>query len=94
MKAIARLLLALVLTLPMYTSITSIPLLYHWFASGAGWEAMQPIFHAFSSVGGEQNEDILFGALLIASFVAALGASFLLIGPIGRLGQRAIKREG
>lgn len=72
MRNLGVLVLALVLTLPIYLGITSIPWLADWFASGAGWDVFSPIFRMLGSRGGEQNESMLFAMLLLISFLLSL----------------------
>lgn len=93
MKTIGRILLALVLTWPLLTGISSLPLLTHWFANGGeGWNALSPVFRALGSDGGEQNEEIFVGILLVISFVLALVLSFALFGLVDRLRHSTNRR--
>ncbi|KVD74819.1 hypothetical protein WS62_04295 [Burkholderia sp. ABCPW 14] len=93
MKTIGRILLALVLTWPIFIGVTSLPALSHWFGNGGeGWDTLSLVFRALGSAGGEQNEDIFVGILLLVSFAGALILSFILFGLIGRF-QRSTNRE-
>jgi hypothetical protein len=91
MKPIARTLLALALTMPIYAGITAIPALAHWFNSGSGWDTVGPLFRALGSEGGEQNDDYLFGSLLLVSFVIALVTSSVLVSGFSRIRDRSRK---
>ncbi|WDD95908.1 hypothetical protein Bsp3421_006090 [Burkholderia sp. FERM BP-3421] len=85
MKLIGRIVLALLLTLPVQAAITSLPWMEHWFGNGGeGWNVMAPLFRALGSVGGEQNEDIFVGALLLVSFAIAFLLSLPLISLLAR----------
>lgn len=68
MKIFARLVLTLLLTLPIYVGVTALPWLSHWFDNGNGWDIAAPIFRALGSYGGEEDEDYLYGSLLLISF--------------------------
>ncbi|WP_179401915.1 hypothetical protein [Burkholderia guangdongensis] len=81
MKLVSRMLLALLLTLPVQIALTSLPWMAKWFGNGReGWNVLAPLFRALGSVGGEQNEDIFVGVLLLLSFAISLVLSFGLIG--------------
>lgn len=66
---------ALVLTFPLYLGITATPWLAAWFAHGSGWDVFSPIFRRLGSIGGEQDESMLFAMLLLASFLISLAAT-------------------
>ncbi|CAN7404037.1 hypothetical protein LJR230_002436 [Trinickia sp. LjRoot230] len=66
---------ALVLTFLLYLGITATPWLAAWFEHGSGWDVFSPIFRTLGSVGGEQDESVLFAMLLLASFLISLAAS-------------------
>ncbi len=93
MKIIARFVLALLLTLPIYAGVTAIPWLSHWFNDGAGWDVVAPILRALGSEGGEQNDDFLLGALLAISFVLALIASWIVFALFGWIVRRSHRRD-
>lgn len=93
MKLIVRILLALVLTVPIYAGITAIPALAHWFNTGSGWDTVAPLFRALGSEGGEQNDDYLFGSLLLVSLIVAIVASSILVSWFWRLRNRSVNRD-
>ncbi|MCM2493238.1 hypothetical protein EFP18_25500 [Burkholderia glumae] len=89
MKLIARIALAFALTLPVEAAITSLPWMEHWFGNGGeGWNVMAPLFRALGSAGGERNEDIFVGVLLLVSFAVAFLLSIPLIAGLSRLRGR------
>ncbi len=93
MKIVARIVLALLLTLPIYAGVTAIPWLSHWFNDGAGWDVVAPIFRALGSEGGEQNDDFLLGSLLAISFVLALISSWIVFAMFGWIVRRSHRRD-
>ncbi len=70
MKALHQLLLALVLTIPIYLGLANSPL-DDGFQSGAGWRAFEPLFDAMARLGIHGEGGILIGAMLIASLAIA-----------------------
>ncbi|KAF1063745.1 hypothetical protein [Burkholderia gladioli] len=93
MKIFARLVLTLLLTLPIYVGVTALPWLSHWFDNGNGWDIAAPIFRALGSYGGEEDEDYLYGSLLLISFFLALISSVLIVGWAGRLLRRSSRKN-
>ena len=91
MRKLAVLVLALVLTLPVYVGITWIPWLAGWFARGTGWDVFAPIFRMLGSRGGEQYESFLFATFLLISFLLSL----ILAAAVGRIlvRQAALRRK-
>lgn len=86
MKLAARFGLAILLTLPVQILLSSLPWMADWFGNGGeGWNALAPLFRALGSAGGEQNESIFVGGLLVISFVISLVLSFVLIKIVVRL---------
>ncbi len=63
---------ALVLTLPIYTGIANIPAVDHWFTSGAGWGAFEPIFKFAEGLGFRGEGRIIIASMLLISFVISL----------------------
>ncbi|WP_186079217.1 hypothetical protein [Burkholderia gladioli] len=93
MKIFARLVLTLLLALPIYVGVTALPWLSHWFDNGNGWDIAAPIFRALGSYGGEEDEDYLYGSLLLISFFLALISSVLIVGWAGRLLRRSSRKN-
>ncbi|AEA58854.1 hypothetical protein ACS0ZG_23690 [Burkholderia gladioli] len=93
MKIFARLVLTLLLTLPIYVGVTALPWLSHWFDNGNGWDIAAPIFRALGSYGGEEDEDYLYGSLLLISFFLALISSVLIVGWADRLLRRSSRKN-
>ncbi|ATF36653.1 hypothetical protein CO709_27545 [Burkholderia thailandensis] len=75
---------ALVLTLPIYTGIANIPAVDHWFTSGAGWEAFEPIFKAVERMGFQGEGRIIIASMLLISFLISL----LIVLSIGKFASR------
>lgn len=84
MKNARRLvLIAVLLTLPIYLGIAHIPPLEAWFLSGRGWAVFEPIFRLCNAIGIHGNGLILIGCMLLISFGTALlavTAAHVLIG--------------
>ncbi|RQR27224.1 hypothetical protein DIE23_27460 [Burkholderia sp. Bp9143] len=76
MKALLRLLAAIVLTIPVYLGLANSPP-DDWFQSGAGWRAFEPLFNVFERLGGHGQGDILISTMLGVSFVIALALVWL-----------------
>ncbi|NIE83931.1 MULTISPECIES: hypothetical protein [unclassified Burkholderia] len=93
MKIFARLVLTLLLTLPIYVGVTALPWLSHWFDNGNGWDIAAPIFRALGSYGGEEDEDYLYGSLLLISFFLALISSVLIVGWADRILRRSSRKN-
>ncbi|NIF73158.1 hypothetical protein F3J16_23675 [Burkholderia sp. Ap-962] len=93
MKIFARLVLTLLLTLPIYVGVTALPWLSHWFDNGNGWDIAAPIFRALGSYGGEEDEDYLYGSLLLISFFLALISSVLIVGWADRIFRRSSRKN-
>ncbi|WP_186105540.1 hypothetical protein [Burkholderia gladioli] len=93
MKIIARFVLALLLTLPIYAGVAAIPWLSHWFNDGTGWDVVAPTLRALGSEGGEQSDDFLLGSLLAISFVLALIASWIVFAMFGWIVRRSHRRD-
>ncbi|WP_186011159.1 hypothetical protein [Burkholderia gladioli] len=93
MKIFARLVLTLLLTLPIYVGVTALPWLSHWFDNGNGWDIAAPIFRALGSYGGEEDEDYLYGSLLLISLFLALISSVLIVGWADRLLRRSSRKN-
>ncbi|MGN4191996.1 hypothetical protein ACS0Y6_06020 [Burkholderia gladioli] len=93
MKIFARLVLTLLLTLPIYVGVTALPWLSHWFDNGNGWDIAAPIFRALGSYGGEEDEDYLYGSLLLISLFLALIISVLIVGWADRILRRSSRKN-
>ena len=72
MKWLLRLVLALVLTLPVFLGITLIEPLLRWLYSEDGYRVLAPLFNLFGAVGVEGHEGVIAGVLLVVSFFVAL----------------------
>ncbi|WP_118181410.1 hypothetical protein [Paraburkholderia phosphatilytica] len=89
MKAILRLLLAIVLTVPVFLVLTKIDAIPGWLYSDNGYAALHPLFVLFGAVGVEGHESVVAGVLLVASFIIATGIVWGASGLISRSRLRA-----
>lgn len=71
MRLILRLMIALVLTGPVFFGLSRIDPLARWVGSEAVWSALAPLFRLFGAAGTESEENVLLGLLLVASFIVA-----------------------
>ena len=72
MRRLLSVLLAAVLTVPVFLVLTRIYFIPGWLYSERGYAVLHPLFRAFGAVGVEGHEDVVAGVLLFASFVIAL----------------------
>lgn len=73
MKGLLRILLAVVLTVPVFLGVTRIDILVSWLFSESGYQALSPLFRLFGTVGVEGHENVIAGVLLVLSVVIAVG---------------------
>ena len=71
MRRSLSVLLAVVLTLPVFLVLTRIDAVSGWLYSERGYAVLDPLFRMFGAVGVEGHEDVVAGVLLVASFVVA-----------------------
>lgn len=64
--------LAVLLTLPIYLGLANTPAINDWFLYGRGWAAFQPLFDLCNKVGIYGNATILVTTMFIVSFLIAL----------------------
>jgi|GEM_PF-2720818 len=64
--------LAVLLTLPIYLGLANTPAINDWFLYGQGWAAFQPLFDLCNKVGLYGNATILITAMFVISFLIAL----------------------
>lgn len=70
MKAGARLIAAVILTIPVYVGLANSPL-NEWFVSGEGWRTFEPWFNFLDSLGFRSEGNVVIGTMLTLSFVLA-----------------------
>jgi hypothetical protein len=76
-KLLVRIVLALLLTLPVFFGITRMPWFWAWFNDGSGWDTIAPVLKSLGSIGAEEDENILFGLVLIVSFMISVVVSIM-----------------
>lgn len=76
MKASARLIAAVMLTIPTYLGLANSPL-NEWFLSGKGWRTLEPWLHFLHSLGFRSEGNMVIGTMLALSFVLAYLAIWL-----------------
>ena len=79
------LLLAAVLTLPVYLGLANTPAINDWFLYGQGWAAFQPLFDLCNKIGIYGNASILVATMFVISFLIALAGISLCRGTIRRM---------
>lgn len=79
------LLLAAVLTLPVYLGLANTPAINNWFLYGKGWTVFQPLFDLCNKVGIYGNATILVTTMFVISFLIALAGVSLCRVVIRRL---------
>lgn len=67
-------LLAVLLTLPVYLGLANTPAINDWFLYGRGWAAFQPLFNLCNKIGIYGNATILITTMFVISFAIALTA--------------------
>jgi uncharacterized membrane protein (DUF485 family) len=71
MKAILRLFLAALLTMPVFLVLIRIESLPAFLYSDTGYTLLHPLFVLFGAVGVEGHESVVAGILLALSFIVA-----------------------
>lgn len=84
-RILIDLVVATLLTLPLYISLANVGAVNDWFLSGQGWATFRPLFAAGHAMGVDSNAAILIAAMLAISFLLALAGLEL-----SRLGIRKI----
>jgi len=84
MRGILRVLLALVLTVPVFIGLTRIDVLLRWLYSESGYRVLDPVFRLFGTVGVEGHESVIAGVLMIFSFIAALCVASIAVALLKR----------
>lgn len=84
-----NLLVAAVLTLPIYVILANTPIVDAWFSSGDGWTAFEPVFRTLESLGVQGEGRIVIAVMLAVSFLIAL---VLVLGVRYILGQTRTRK--
>nr|WKF60905.1 hypothetical protein HUO10_005427 [Paraburkholderia busanensis] len=77
-------LLAFVLTVPIFLGVTQIDALLSWLYSESGYRMLSPLFSLFGAVGVEGHVSVIAGLLLAVSFIASVGIVSFAFNLIGR----------
>ncbi|RKE24366.1 hypothetical protein B0G76_8251 [Paraburkholderia sp. BL23I1N1] len=91
MNGVLRVLLAVVLTVPVFLGLTRIDSLLGWLYSESGYRTLGPLFHLFGAVGVEGHESVIAGVLLVISFILALCIASLVFTLLKRRKAREVQ---
>ncbi|WP_050455296.1 hypothetical protein [Candidatus Burkholderia verschuerenii] len=85
MKAILRLSLAALLTIPVFLVLTRLYFIAGFLYSDAGFALLHPLFRLFGVFGVEGEESVVAGVMLVLSFIAAAALVWLSVGLLARV---------
>ncbi|CAI2468787.1 Uncharacterised protein [Serratia ficaria] len=87
---IKKIVVALVLTFPIYAFVGGSGLVTYWFTYGNGWDVFAPLLNVMRGIGFEGQAAAMYTAMLIISFILSLIVVFTLSAWLRRRHKKSV----